>query len=46
MPHQGKYMDFTEQEIKDYLEILKQLILKGSYSVIQQIKSTIVSHII
>lgn len=35
MPHQGKYMDFTEQEIKDYLEILKQLILKGSYSIAQ-----------
>lgn len=35
IPHKGKNVNFTEQEIKDYLEILKQLVLRGQYSIAQ-----------
>lgn len=33
MPHTGKHLNFTEKEIKDYLETLKKLVLNRQYSI-------------
>ena len=32
-PLKGKYLDFTKQDITDYLDIFKQLVSKGRYTI-------------